>query len=49
MSNNPQSAGGPTRGESLGGVIGCLALVIALALLVVLTVRALWHQGVSVR
>jgi len=32
----------PTPGEQLGGVIGCVALLLAVALLVWLSGRGLW-------
>ena len=35
----------PTPGEQLGGVIGCLALLLALALLLWLSSRALWNRA----
>jgi hypothetical protein len=37
--------GRPSAGEQLGGVIGCLALLIALALLIGLTFRSFWTRG----
>lgn len=45
MDREKPKAPRPTPGEQLGGVIGCVALLLALALLVWLSGRGLWEAA----
>src|SRR5262249_20662664 len=45
MTNDPRPNGRPSAGEQFGGLIGCVALLIALALLIGLTFRSFLHHG----
>jgi hypothetical protein len=45
MDREKPEAPRPTTGEQLGGVIGCIALLLALLLLVWLSSRGLWEAA----
>jgi hypothetical protein len=45
MTNDPRPEGRPSTGEQIGGLIGCIALLVALALLIGLTFRSFLHHG----
>ncbi len=45
MADEPRDERRPTRGEQVGGIVGCLALLLALALLAWLGIRGWISRG----